>query len=91
MWVGGQRHAPGALPREGDPGTHFTVRRSPPPLPASGSIWTGMENLVNIGVRTPDTSARSESQYRLRYRGRLDSTEIEKPKRTAVTMSITKI
>jgi hypothetical protein len=27
MWLGGQRHAPAALPREVDPGTHFTVRR----------------------------------------------------------------
>jgi len=26
MSVDGQRHAPAALPREGDPGTHFTVR-----------------------------------------------------------------
>jgi len=58
---------------------------------ASGSIWTGTENLVNIGGRTPETSARSDSQYRQRYPGQPESTEIEKPKSKAVTVSITKI
>ena len=27
MLLAGQRHAPTSLPREGDPGAHFTVRR----------------------------------------------------------------
>ena len=54
----GQRHALAALyPREG-PGTHCKA-----PWP----VWTGAENLVPTGIRTPDRPARSQWLYRLRY------------------------
>jgi hypothetical protein len=33
------------------------------------SVWTGAENLVSIGIRSPCCSARSESLYRLSYPG----------------------
>ena len=33
------------------------------PLP----VWTGAENLSPTGIRSPDSPARSESLYRLRY------------------------
>jgi hypothetical protein len=36
---------------------------------ASGLIWTGAENLASTGIRSPDRPARSESLYRLSYRG----------------------
>jgi len=36
---------------------------------APGSVWTGAENLALNGIRSPDRPARSELQYRLRYRG----------------------
>ena len=36
---------------------------------ASGTIWTGAENLAPTGIRSPDRLARSESLYRLSYRG----------------------
>ena len=58
--VGGQRHAPTALP----PGkTRYPSYR------ASGQVWTGAENLAHTGIRSPDCPARSESLYRLRYPG----------------------
>ena len=55
MRVGGQLHAPAALP----PGK----TRYP------GPVWTGAENLAPTGIRSPDPPARSESLYRLSYRG----------------------
>ena len=36
---------------------------------ASGPVWTGAENLAPTGIRSPDRAARSESLYRLSYRG----------------------
>ena len=30
----------------------------------TGPVWTGAENLVSTGIRSPDRSARSESLYR---------------------------
>ena len=36
---------------------------------APGPVWTGAENLAATGIRSPDFSARSESLYRLIYRG----------------------
>ena len=36
---------------------------------APGSIWTGAENLAYTGIRSPDRPARSQSLYRLSYRG----------------------
>ena len=37
---------------------------------APGPVWTGAENLAPTGIRSPDRPARSESLYRLSYRGR---------------------
>ena len=34
-------------------------------------VWTGSENLVPTGIRSPDRPARSESLYRLSYPGSL--------------------
>ena len=54
--MGGQRNAPAALP----------------PVPivqetgwAPALFWTGAENLVPTGIRSPDRPARSESLYQL--------------------------
>jgi len=56
--VGGQRHAPAALP----PGkTRYQLYRRRGW--AVGPVWTGAENLAPIGIRSPDCSARSESLY----------------------------
>jgi hypothetical protein len=58
MGLGGQRHAPAALP----------------PVPnvqeaawAAGPIWTYAENLAPIGNRSPDPEVRSDLLYRLSY------------------------
>jgi len=57
MGVGGQRHAPAALP----PGkTPFPLYRKAGW--ASGPVWTGAENLAS-----PDHPARSESLHGLSY------------------------
>jgi hypothetical protein len=32
-----------------------------------GPVWTGAENLVPIGIRSPDRPARIQSLYRLSY------------------------
>jgi hypothetical protein len=68
MGVGGQRHAPAALPPRKKPGTHYVggwvvprAGRSP------GLVWTGAEYLVPTGIRFPDRPGRSESLYRLSY------------------------
>jgi len=58
MGMGGQRHAPAALLPGKRPGT-----RAPRP------VWTGVENLAPTGIRSQDRPARSESLYRLSYRG----------------------
>jgi hypothetical protein len=51
-------------PRERDPvPTVQEVRRVP------GPVWTGAENLAPTGICSPDRPARSESLYRLSYRG----------------------
>jgi hypothetical protein len=39
---------------------------------ALGPVWTGAENLARTGIRSPDRPARSESLYRLSYRGPLE-------------------
>jgi hypothetical protein len=36
---------------------------------ALGPVWTGAENLAPTEIRSPDRPARSESLYRLSYRG----------------------
>jgi hypothetical protein len=58
----GQRHAP-AAPYPG---------KDPVPIVqeagwASGSVWTGAENLASTGIRSPDRPAGRQSLYRLRY------------------------
>jgi hypothetical protein len=32
-----------------------------------GPVWTGVENLVPTGIRSPDRPARSQALYRLSY------------------------
>ena len=64
MGVGGQRHAPAALP----PG------KTPVPIVqeagwAPRPVWRGAENLAPTGIRSPNRPARSESLYRLSYPG----------------------
>jgi hypothetical protein len=36
---------------------------------APGPVWTGAENIAPSGIRSPDLPARSQSLYRLSYRG----------------------
>ena len=36
---------------------------------APESVWTGVENLIYTGIRSPDRRARSESLYRSNYHG----------------------
>jgi hypothetical protein len=55
----------------------FTPGNDPVPIVqeagwAPGSVWTGAENLAPTGIRSPDRPARSESLYRLSYRGPRD-------------------
>jgi len=64
MEVGGQRHAPSALPMGERPCTDLGRARFVP-----GPVWTGAENLAPTGIRSPDRSARRQSQYRLSYPG----------------------
>ena len=66
MGVGGQRHAPAALP----------PRKDPVPIVqeagwAPGPVCTGAENLAPppTGIRSPEGQNRSESLYRLSYPG----------------------
>jgi hypothetical protein len=66
MGVGGQRHAPAA----------FTPWKDPVPIVqeagwAPRPIWTGAENLVPTGIRSPDHPAHSELLYQLCYLGPL--------------------
>jgi len=59
--VGGQRHAPAALPhKEPSPIVQEAVW-------APGPVWTGSEILAPTGIRSPDRPARSQSLYRLSY------------------------
>ena len=66
--MGGQHHAPAALP----PGkTRYPLYRGlGGPL---GPVWTDAENLAPTGIRSPDRPARSESLYRLSYPGPLSN------------------
>ena len=60
-----------STPRPG----RFTPGKDPVPIVhedgwAPGQVWTGAENLAShTGFRSPDRPARSESLYRLSYRG----------------------
>ena len=52
----------------------FTPWEDPVPIVqeagwAPGPVWTGAENLAPTGIPSPDRPARSESLYRLSYRG----------------------
>jgi hypothetical protein len=62
--VGGQRHAPAALP----PGKirYSLYRRLGKPQGRSGQV---RKISPPTGIRSPDRPARSKSLYRLRYRG----------------------
>ena len=64
MGVGGQRHAPAALP----PGkTRYPLyRRLDGPQNRSGRV---RKILASIGIRSRDRPARKECLYRLRYPG----------------------
>ena len=64
MGVGGQHHAPAALPPGKDPVPIVQEAGWAP-----GPVWTGAGNLVPTGIRSPDRSASSESLYRLSYPG----------------------
>jgi hypothetical protein len=64
MWVGGQRHAPAALPPGERPRNHCTGGWVGP-----RSVWTDAENLAPHRDSIPGPSSRSESLYRLSYRG----------------------
>ena len=59
--MGGQRNAPAALSPEKTPLQEAEWE--------DGSVWTGAENLAVTGIRSPDRPARSESLYRLSFRG----------------------
>ena len=50
----------------------LTPKKDPVPIVQEagwtpGPVWTGAENLVPTGIRSPDRPARSQSLYRLRY------------------------
>ena len=70
MGVGGQRHAPAALPRKRDPVSLVKAAGWAP-----GPVWTDAENLASTGIRSR-TPARSESLYRLSYPGPLHSKDL---------------
>jgi hypothetical protein len=75
MGVGGQRHALVALPPGKRSGTHCM----------EGCVGTraSVENLASTGIRPPDRPARSESLYRLSYRGPpTNLSTVRKPDRT---------
>jgi len=60
----------GATPRPG----RFASEKDPVPVAqeagwAPGPVWTGAKNFAPTGIRSPDRPARSESLYRLSYRG----------------------
>ena len=64
MGVGGQRYALAALPSGKDPVPIVWEAGWTP-----GPVWTVAENLAPIQIRSPDRQVRSESLYRLSYRG----------------------
>ena len=60
--MGGQRHAPAALP----PGAKPIVQEA---WWAPSPAWKSAENLAATGIRSLDRPTHSELLYRLRYRG----------------------
>ena len=67
MGLGGQRHAPAALPAGKRLGTHFIGGWVAP-----GPVRTGAEHFAYTGIRSPDRAARSKSLHRLSYPGTSD-------------------
>jgi len=65
MGVGGQRHAPAALPPGKGPGTHCVGGWMGHRAGLDGCGKSGLPT----GIRSPDLPACSESLYRLRYPG----------------------
>ena len=61
-----QRHAPAALYPGKEPVLILQETGWAP-----GSVWTGAENLVPTGIRSPDRPARSQSLYQLSYPGHI--------------------
>ena len=54
----------------------FTPKKDPVPIVQEagwdpGPVWTGAESLVPTGIRSPDSPARNQSLYRLRYPAQL--------------------
>jgi hypothetical protein len=54
------------------PGRSLPPEKDPVPIVqedglAPGPVWTGAENVVPTGIRSPDRPARNQSLYRLRY------------------------
>jgi len=64
MRVGGQRHAPVALPQEG-----YSVPIVQEAEWTPGPVWTGAVNIPPTGIRSLARPARSDSRDRLSYRG----------------------
>ena len=60
--VRGQRHAPAALYPGKDPVPIVQEAGLAP-----GPVWTGAESLAPTGIQSPDSPARNQSLYRLRY------------------------
>ena len=60
--------------------SRFTPGKNPVPTVqeagwAPGPVWKDAENLAPTGIRSPNRPARSESLYRLSYRGPKDKDE----------------
>jgi hypothetical protein len=58
----------------------FTPGKDPVPIVqeagwAPGPVWAGAKNLASTGIRSPDRPARSQSPYRLSYRGPISEYE----------------
>ena len=53
-----------------------------------GPVWTGAENLVPTGIRSPDRPARSESLYRLSYNNSNNSNNHNNNTADAVTYGV---
>jgi hypothetical protein len=64
MGVGGQRHAPAALPPVKTRYQLYSRRGKAP-----GPVWTGAGNLAPTVIRVPDRPPRSESLSRPSYPG----------------------
>jgi hypothetical protein len=62
MRVGGQHHAPAALPPGKRPGTNCIGG-----WVGARAGLTGAENLGPTGIQSPDRPARSQALYRLTY------------------------